>query len=141
MDGQAVAGSHAQHQRTRTLVRTQADLAGHRGAATAERHAAVVHHVLAQGIHHAVHVLRAHAVKHQWLIERDHVGDQIPRATGGCLRLVAFGCAEQQRQGHHPFAAPPAQEIVPGRLLMTVTHGLPSPEKCCNNRGSAIAVP
>ncbi|MNN46486.1 hypothetical protein D3C81_1608680 [compost metagenome] len=110
---QTVTGGHANHQRTRPLVRTQADLARHRGTAHRQRHAIGVDHVAAQGVHHAIGILRTEAVEHQRLVESDHVGDQIPRTTGGRLRLFALCRAEQQRQRHQPGAAPAAPNPAP----------------------------
>ncbi|MNE02707.1 hypothetical protein D3C80_951890 [compost metagenome] len=76
VDRQAVTGRHAQHDRPRALVRAQGDLARYRGPALAEGDLLVVHHVLTKGKHHAVGVLRAKAVEHQWLVQCHHVGDQ-----------------------------------------------------------------
>ncbi|MNK72024.1 hypothetical protein D3C87_914920 [compost metagenome] len=42
-----------------------------------------IDHIAAQGEHHAVDVLRAEAVEHQWLIEGDDVGHQVALATYG----------------------------------------------------------
>ncbi|MCY1342263.1 hypothetical protein D9M68_271800 [compost metagenome] len=124
---QALAGGEAQHQRARTLVRAQADLAGNRRAAAAERHALVVHHVAAQGEHHAVGVLRTEAVEHQRLVERDHVGDQRALATGRGLRLFRLAGGEQAGQGHESGAAPAGQQPV-RECWFVASHGesLPS---------------
>ncbi|MCY1281966.1 hypothetical protein D9M70_307880 [compost metagenome] len=110
---QALAGGQAQHQRARTLVRAQADPAGNRRAAAAQGHALVVHHVAAQGVHHAVDVLRAHAVEHERLVERDHVGDQGAFAAGCRLRFFRLTACEQKRQGHQSLAAPAGKDPVP----------------------------
>ncbi|MNN09181.1 hypothetical protein D3C81_1220570 [compost metagenome] len=76
VDRQAVSGSHPQHDGPRALVRAQGDLARYRRPADAEGDQLVVHHILAQGEHHAVGVLRAKAVEHQRLVQRHHVGYQ-----------------------------------------------------------------
>ena len=122
IDGQAVAGRHAQHQRTRTLVRAQADLAGNGGAAAAQRHAIGVHHVAAQRVHHAVDVLRPQAVEHQRLIQRDHIGDQPALATGGCLDVLDLPTAEEHGQSEQPQAPATNPCVVPGRLPPTLIH-------------------
>jgi len=85
VDCQAVPSRHPQHDRPRALVRAQGDLARHRRTALAQGHTVLVHHVLAQGEHHAVGVLRAQAVEHQWLIQRHHVGHQRALALHGGL--------------------------------------------------------
>ncbi|MNM36868.1 hypothetical protein D3C81_475880 [compost metagenome] len=76
VDGQALAGGHAQHDRPWAFVRAQGDLARHGGTALAERYLLVVHHILAEGEHHAVGVLRTKTVEHHWLVQCHHVGHQ-----------------------------------------------------------------
>ncbi len=83
VDGKAFTGGHPQHDGPRALVRAQGDLARYRRPAAAEGDHLVVHHILAQGEHHAVGVLRAKAVEHQWLVQRHHVGDQGALALHG----------------------------------------------------------
>ncbi|MNZ67462.1 hypothetical protein D3C78_857130 [compost metagenome] len=99
VDGQAVAGGHAQYQRTRALVRAQAHFAGNSCAALGERHFVAVHHVAAQGEHHAVDVLRAQAVEHQRLVQGDHVGHQVALALDRRLGVFAGKERAQQQQG------------------------------------------
>ncbi|MNZ75457.1 hypothetical protein D3C78_939340 [compost metagenome] len=111
---QAVAGGHPQHDRTRTLVRAQADLAGLRHAAAAEQHAVVVHHIAAQGVDHAVDVLRAEAVEHQRLVDGHHVGHQVALAAHRRLRPAA---GQVQRQGQQPRTTPGEKSFLPTTLL------------------------
>ncbi len=83
VDCEAVTGCYPQHNRPRALVGAQGDLARHCGATLAEGDLFVVHHIFAQGEHHAVGVLRAKAVEHQWLVQCHHVGDQGALALHG----------------------------------------------------------
>ncbi|MNF84855.1 hypothetical protein D3C84_672350 [compost metagenome] len=98
VDRQAVADGHSQHQRTRALVGAQAHLAGHRGAAPAERHLVLVQHIAAQGEHHAVDVLRPQAVEHQRLVEGDDIGHQVALALDGGLGVCAGEERAQQQE-------------------------------------------
>ncbi|MNI73979.1 hypothetical protein D3C73_1300340 [compost metagenome] len=95
IDGQAVTGRNAQHQRPRTLVGPQRYLARHRRAALGQRHIVVVDHIAAQGVDHAVDVLRAEAVEHQRLIQRHDVRHQI--AFAACSGFGELD-AEQRRK-------------------------------------------
>ena len=88
VDGQAVTGSHPQHQRPRALVRPKRDLARHRRTPCGQWLVVVIHHITAQGEHHAVDVLRPQAVEHQRLVQGDDVRHQIAFAT--CCSLGRF---------------------------------------------------
>ncbi|MNH07089.1 hypothetical protein D3C79_664720 [compost metagenome] len=85
VDREAVTGGYPQHNRPWALVRAQGDLARYRGPALAEGDLLVVHHVLTKGKHHAVGVLRAKAVEHQWLVQCHHIGNQGALALHSCL--------------------------------------------------------
>ncbi|MCY1342114.1 hypothetical protein D9M68_352110 [compost metagenome] len=94
---QAVTLRYPQHQRTRTLVRAQGHGARRRHTADMQRDLVAVHHVAAQGEHHAVDVLRTEAVEHQRLVEGHHVCHQRPCAINGRLHLPGSdGCPQQE---------------------------------------------
>ncbi|MCY1285434.1 hypothetical protein D9M70_343700 [compost metagenome] len=105
VDGQAVAGGHAQDQRPWALVRTQGDLPRHRRAAARQGNAGGIHHVAAQGEHHAVDVLRAEAVEHQRLVEGDDVGHQGALALDRRLALDTQATEQAERQAGRPSVA------------------------------------
>ncbi|MNZ24461.1 hypothetical protein D3C78_416090 [compost metagenome] len=93
VDRQAITDGNPQHDGTWAFVRAQGHLARHCGAPLAQGYQVLVHHILTQGEHHAVGVLRAKAVEHQWLVQGDHVGHQ------GALALhsrLAGRCPAQQ---------------------------------------------
>ncbi|MNP13585.1 hypothetical protein D3C76_1058720 [compost metagenome] len=98
IDRQAIAGSDAQHQRARSLVRAQGDLPGRGVTPLGDQYALGIHHITAQSEHHAIGVLRAEAVEHQWLIHRHDVGHQGALALHGRLRRLTPGEPHARKQ-------------------------------------------
>ncbi|MNG81395.1 hypothetical protein D3C79_400450 [compost metagenome] len=76
VDRQTIPGSNPQYQWTRTLVRTQGDLTGCGAAALGNQHSIGVYYIPAQGIHHAVGVMRTEPVEHQRLVHGHDIGHQ-----------------------------------------------------------------
>ncbi|MNY27309.1 hypothetical protein D3C86_1612070 [compost metagenome] len=128
VDRQAIPGSNAQYQRARPLVRAQGDLPGRGVAALADQHALAIHHVAAQGEHHAVGVLRAEPVEHQRLVHGHHVGHQGALALHCRLRHFAPGEPYAGEQGQFGRLLQPAPDSieVKSRVQVRADHWVDS---------------
>ncbi|MCY1400244.1 hypothetical protein D9M71_153200 [compost metagenome] len=124
VDAKAIAGGDTQHHRPRALVRAQADLARYGGPALGQRHIVLIDHVAAQGVDHAVDVLRTEAVEHQGLVQHHHIGHQVSLTARSGLGLIVEECIHTQH-GHGHEA-----QVSDGRSMSLTSHVIVSGGHC-----------